>query len=101
MAEQIKFELDSDETFDILKDIGDAENELGKQCWKDGLKAQAIEYFKHEATSLRASQTQQNIVISADRDSTGRRNRREHGINCRVRERRGTQGTARKYYFCG
>ena len=35
MAEQIKFELDSDETFDILKDIGDAENELGKQCWKD------------------------------------------------------------------
>lgn len=50
MAEQIKFELDSDETFDILKDIGEAENELGKQCWKDGLKAQAIEYFKHEAT---------------------------------------------------
>ena len=41
MAEQIKFELDSDETFDILKDIGEAENELGKQCWKDGLKAQA------------------------------------------------------------
>lgn len=29
MAEQIKFELDSDETFDILKDIGEAENELG------------------------------------------------------------------------
>lgn len=28
MAEQIKFkfELDSDETFDILKDIGEAEN---------------------------------------------------------------------------
>ena len=40
--------------------------------------------------SLRASQTQQNIVISVDRDYTGRRNRREHGINCRVRERRGT-----------
>lgn len=51
--------------------------------------------------SLRASQTQQNIVISADRDSTGRRNRREHGVNCRVRERRGTRGAARKYYFCG
>lgn len=31
MAEQIKFELDSDETFDILKDIGEAENELGKE----------------------------------------------------------------------
>ena len=52
MAEQIKFkfELDSDGTFDNWKDIGEAENELGKQCWKDGLKAQAIEYFKHEAT---------------------------------------------------
>ena len=36
MAEQIKFEMDSDEAFDILKDIGEAENELGKQCWKDG-----------------------------------------------------------------
>ena len=50
MDEQIKFEMDSDEVFDILKDIGEAENELGKQCLKDGLKAQAIEYFKHEAT---------------------------------------------------
>lgn len=50
MAEQIKFEMDSDEAFEILKDIGEAENELGKQCLKDGLKAQAIEYFKHEAT---------------------------------------------------
>ena len=54
MAEQIKFkfELDSDETFDILKDIGEAENELGKQCWKDGLKAQAIEYFKQSCSYL-------------------------------------------------
>lgn len=36
MAEQIKFEMGSDKALDILKDFGDAENDLGKELWKHG-----------------------------------------------------------------
>lgn len=34
MAEQIKFEMDSDEVLDILKKKGNTEHELGTNLWK-------------------------------------------------------------------
>lgn len=49
MAEQIKFEMDSDEVLDILKKKGNTEHELGTNLWKNGLKIAAMGCFKSEA----------------------------------------------------
>lgn len=49
MAEQIKFEMDSDEVLDILKKKGDTEHELGTDLWKTALKTAAMGCFKNEA----------------------------------------------------
>lgn len=48
MPEQIKFEMDSDEILGILQESSDAESKLGKECWKTGLKEDAMKHFKNE-----------------------------------------------------
>lgn len=50
MVEHIKFSMGSDEVLSILQESSDAENEFGKEYWKSGLKAEAMEHFKNEAT---------------------------------------------------
>lgn len=55
MAEQIKFEMDSDEILGILQKSSDAESKLVKECWKTGLKEDAMKHFKNEAAFRIAS----------------------------------------------
>ena len=62
MAEQIKFELDSDEALGILQESSDAESKLGKECWKTGLKEDAMKHFKNEAAFRIASNAVNELV---------------------------------------
>ena len=52
MAEQIKFEMDSDEVLGILQESIAAESKLGKECWKTGLKEDAMKKVDEEASMV-------------------------------------------------
>ena len=62
MPEQIKFEMDSDEILGILQESSDAESKLGKECWKTGLKEDAMKHFKNEAAFRIASNAVNELV---------------------------------------